>query len=176
MFSSRKFKQQLTELIPRLNRYARVLAPSAADADDLLQATCERALSRASQWDPNSKLDAWAFTIMNSIWKNELRSRAIRQGKGFVDLDTLTAPSHSQPHGNIFLTEVLTMVQALPENQREIILLCYVEGYSYKEIASILEIPIGTVMSRLSRARSTLSDQMKQQDMQIPTSHTKQSS
>lgn len=154
------FKSELVKLLPRLYRYARVLTPSRFDADDLLQMTCERALTRWHQFNLGSPMDRWAFTIMSSVWKNELRSRAIRQGQGFVSLesDELAITDHAE--GNIFLAEVLKGVMALPENQRETMLLVYVEGYSYQQAADIIGTPVGTVMSRLARARLALKDTM----------------
>ena len=153
--NSADFKKELTALLPRLARYARVLTPSQHDADDLLQKSCERALSRWQQLDSTKNMDRWVFTIMNSVWKNEIRSIAIRQGQGFVSTDELDSPKTS-PDGHIYLRQVLERVMALPENQREIVLLVYVEGFSYAKAAEIANIPIGTVMSRLSRAREAL--------------------
>ncbi len=153
--SSSRFKSELTELLPRLSRYARVLTPSQHDAEDLLQKTCERALSRWTQFDLTTNMDRWVFTIMNSVWKNEIRSNAIRQGQGFVSSESLESP-YGEPDGNIYLKQVLERVMALPESQREIVVLVYVEGFSYAKAAEIANIPIGTVMSRLSRAREAL--------------------
>ena len=154
------FKAGLTDLLPRLNRYALVLTPTRADADDLLQMTCERALGRWEQFQQGTNLRAWLFTIMSSVWKNELRARAIRSGQGFVDPESLVASQTNIAEGNIYLREVLEKVLGLPENQRELILLVYVEGLSYAEAAVILDVPPGTVMSRLSRARTALSRQV----------------
>ncbi len=145
-------------------RYARVLTPTVPDADDLLQMTCERALTRWQQFEPGTRFDAWAFRIMSSVWKNELRSRAIRMGQGFEDADSLEGRIGNHPRGNIYLRQVLERIMRLPENQRETILLTYVEGYSYEQTAQILDIAIGTVMSRLSRARLALANDLEKEN------------
>ncbi|MEE9352501.1 MAG: sigma-70 family RNA polymerase sigma factor [Thiotrichaceae bacterium] len=153
------FNSQLTALIPRLRRYARVLCFDYQDNDDLVQATLERALSRQHQWQPKTKLDRWVFTIESSIWKNELRSRSVRKGNGLLDTSTLVdeKPNH-QSEWNILLDQVLNHVMELPENQRAAILLVYVEGMKYQEAAEVLDIPQGTLMSRLARGRIALAD------------------
>ncbi len=159
-----EIRSGLTELLPRLVRYARVLTPSSSDADDLLQITCEKALTKWQQFQPGTKLDAWTFRIMSSTWKNELRSRAIRQGKGFVDVESLESRIGSHHQGNIFFRQVLERIMNLPENQRETVLLAYVEGYSYQQTAEILDIAEGTVMSRLARARQALASNLEAPD------------
>ena len=148
----------MLELLPRLRRYALTLATNAFDADDLLQATVERSLAKWRQLDSIGGADRWLFTIMSSIWKNELRAKAIRQGQGFVDPDSLAHNAFTADlEGIISWSEVLQKVSELPETQRQVILLVYVEGFKYEEAANILGIPTGTVMSRISRARLTLS-------------------
>ncbi|MEM7193601.1 MAG: RNA polymerase sigma factor [Pseudomonadota bacterium] len=161
MKPNQQFKQRLTELLPRLYRYARVLTPTRFDADDLLQMTCERALSRWHQLNLDGPMDRWAFTIMSSVWKNELRSRAIRQGQGFVAPELLESEDDESIQRNIYLRQVLERVSQLPETQRETVLLVYVEGFTYQQAADVMAIPIGTVMSRLTRARQTLSKSLK---------------
>ncbi|NKB75495.1 MAG: sigma-70 family RNA polymerase sigma factor [Gammaproteobacteria bacterium] len=156
----------MIELLPRLRRYALTLASNEFDADDLLQVTIERALTRSHQFHSADSPDRWMFTIMSSVWKNDLRARAIRQGKGFVDPETLSHTSfESHPEGNVLYSEILEMVGRLPETQREVIVLVYVEGFKYSEAAKILNVPIGTIMSRISRARLTLGTQLGLNDM-----------
>lgn len=148
---------QLPEILPRLWRFAMVLSGRRDVADDLVQSTCVRALERAHQFQPGTRLDRWTFTILSSIWKNQLRSEKIRQGQGFLDPeDVLVEDGNRKIEANIFLQQVLKEVQALPEAQRTTVLLVYVEGLSYREASEVLDIPIGTVMSRLSSARGTL--------------------
>jgi len=147
----------LAEHLARLWRYGLVLSVSRDTAEDLVQATCVRALERSHQFQPGTKLDRWLFTILNSIWKNELRSQKIRQGAGFVDADqVLTTDGVEQVETNILARQVLVEVQSLPEVQRVTVFLVYAEGLTYKEAADALDVPIGTVMSRLAAARTKL--------------------
>lgn len=154
------FNQKLLEVMPRLKRYAIVLAVTPESSDDLLQATLERALQKQQQWKIDTHLDRWLFTIMSSIWKNEIRSRVVRQGNGLSeDVDLLFDKSNEDKVNRTFLYEqVFKEVMVLPENQREPIILIYVEGIKYQEAADILEIPLGTLMSRLARARIALAN------------------
>lgn len=153
------FKQELVRLLPRLWRFGLGLTGNAEACDDLVQATCERALTRYHQWKPGSRLDSWVFTIMQSIWKNELRAQSIRRGAGFVDPESYVFyGKFPLAEDSAYELQVLEAVMALPETQRIALLLVYIEGYSYKEAATILEVPIGTVMSRLARARLRLAE------------------
>ncbi|MGY2336484.1 RNA polymerase sigma factor [Pseudomonas sp. SDO5201_S390] len=128
-------------------------------ADDLVQATCVRALERAGQFVAGTRLDRWLLAIMHSIWLNELRSQRVRQGRGFVDAEQeLFFDGESQAQEHVLAAQVIRRVNALPDAQRETVFLAYVEGLSYKEIAEVLTIPIGTVMSRLAAARLKLAE------------------
>ena len=143
--------------LARLWRYALVLSGARDVADDLVQATCVRALERAEQFQLGTRLDRWLFTILRSIWLNELRSRRVRMGGGFVDAsEALVFDGSHEIETNIFAAQVLKEVGGLPEAQRETVLLVYVEGLSYREAAEVLSAPVGTVMSRLAAARLTL--------------------
>jgi len=147
----------LTDCLTRLWRYGLVLSGNRDMTEDLVQATCVRALERASQYQQGTHIDRWLFTILSSIWKNELRSRKVRQGEGFVDAEiVLVEDGVKQAETNIYARQVLNEVQSLPEAQRTAVYLVYVEGQSYKEAAAILDVPIGTVMSRLAAARVKL--------------------
>jgi len=155
--SRREVRAGLEPCLARLWRYALVLTRANDAAEDLVQATCLRALERADQFTPGTRLDRWLFTILRSIWLNEIRSRRIRERGGFVDAeDALTSDGAREIETNILASEVLMAVGKLPEAQREAVLLVYAEGYSYAEAASALSVPIGTVMSRLAAARATL--------------------
>ncbi len=154
------FKQELVCLLPRLRRFGLSLTGAADTCDDLLQATCERALTRYHQWQPGTRLDSWAFAIMHSIWLNELRAQSIRRGAGFVDPDHALFQEPSAD-AQFYLKQVQHAVAALPEAQRAALLLVCVEGYGYREAAEILGIPVGTVMSRLARARLALVEQLE---------------
>ena len=147
----------LAEHLARLWRYGLVLSGNRDTAEDLVQATCVRALERSHQFEPGTRLDRWLFAIQNSIWKNELRSQKIRQGAGFVDAESvLTVDGASEAETNILARQVLEEVQALPEVQRVTMFLVYAEGFTYKEAAEALDVPIGTIMSRLASARAKL--------------------
>ncbi|WP_245164274.1 RNA polymerase sigma factor [Buttiauxella brennerae] len=123
-------------------------------ADDLVQATCVRALERASQYAAGSRIDRWLFSILHSIWINEVRAQQIRRGQGFVDVDELVGEENSD--APIWSNDVMKRVNRLPEAQRNTVFLVYVEELSYREAAEVLNVPVGTVMSRLSTARLTL--------------------
>ncbi|MBX4860433.1 RNA polymerase sigma factor [Rhizobium bangladeshense] len=157
--SEADIRSGLTENLARLWRYGLVLSHQRDVADDLVQATCLRALERADQFVPGTRLDRWLFSILHSIWLNEIRSRRVRQGQGFVDAgETLTFDGAHDTETHVMAGQVLKQVNALPEAQRTVVFLAYVEGLSYREVAGILDIPIGTVMSRLAAARAKLSD------------------
>lgn len=156
--SEADIRSGLTENLARLWRYGLVLSHQRDVADDLVQATCLRALERADQFVPGTRLDRWLFSILHSIWLNEIRSRRVRQGQGFVDAgETLTFDGAHDTETHVMAGQVLKQVNALPEAQRTVVFLAYVEGLSYREVAGILDIPIGTVMSRLAAARAKLS-------------------
>ncbi|QKK16553.1 RNA polymerase sigma factor [Rhizobium indicum] len=157
--SEADIRSGLTENLARLWRYGLVLSHRRDVADDLVQATCLRALERADQFIPGTRLDRWLISILHSIWLNEIRSRRVRQGQGFVDAgETLTFDGAHDTETHVMANQVLKQVNALPEAQRTVVFLAYVEGLSYREVAGILDIPIGTVMSRLAAARAKLSD------------------
>lgn len=145
--------------MPRLWRYGLLLSRKKHLADDLVQATCVRALERAGQFVAGTRLDRWLLAIMHSIWLNELRSQRVRQGRGFVDAEQeLFFDGESQAQEHVLAAQVIRRVNALPDAQRETVFLAYVEGLSYKEVAEVLTIPIGTVMSRLAAARLKLAE------------------
>ncbi len=151
----------MAEVFPRLWRYAVSLTGRRDWGDDLAQTTCLRALDKADQFEAGTHLDRWMFRMAQRIWLNELRSRKVRTGGGLVPVEEIDLPDKSpDAEVNIFARDVLNKVNALPEAQRQSVVLVYVEGYSYKEAAEIMEIPIGTVMSRLASARKRLNTQM----------------
>jgi RNA polymerase sigma-70 factor (ECF subfamily) len=147
----------LPEHLARLWRYGLLLSGRRDAAEDLVQATCVRALERSGQFIVGSRLDRWLFSILRSIWLNELRARRIRQGEGAVDAEAhLVFDGIREIETNILARQVLKEVQSLPQAQRETLFLVYVEGLAYREAAQLLEVPIGTVMSRLAAARESL--------------------
>ncbi|MGE0726278.1 MAG: sigma-70 family RNA polymerase sigma factor [Alphaproteobacteria bacterium] len=145
---------QLIALLPRLRRFARGLARNLSDADDLVQAACERALARAHQWQPGTRFDSWMFRIVQTIWIDQMRARAVRGEADAVDPEAQpTDETVRRAEARLSLGEVQRAVARLPEEQRTVLMLVTVEGLSYKEAADSLRVPIGTVMSRLARAR-----------------------
>ncbi|MET0749055.1 MAG: RNA polymerase sigma factor [Rhizobium sp.] len=163
--SEEDIRAGLSQHLQRLWRYAIVLSRQRDVADDLVQATCVRALERADQYNSGTRLDRWLFSILHSIWLNEIRSRRVRMGQGFVDADeTLVFDGAAQTETHMMAAQVMRKVQQLPEAQRTTVFLAYVEGLSYREVAAVLDVPIGTVMSRLAAARAKLSEGMGSPD------------
>ena len=118
-----------------------------------------RALERAGQFVPGTRMDRWLMSILHSIWLNEVRSRRVRHGQGLVDADNaLSFDGEYAAQTHVLAAQVIRRVDALPESQRETVFLAYVEGLSYREVAEILQVPIGTVMSRLATARLKLAE------------------
>lgn len=152
--SSETIRNEIAHYLSRLWRYALVLSHKRDVADDLVQATCVRALERASQYVAGSRMDRWLFSILHSIWINEVRAQQIRRGQGFVDVYELPGTENSDDP--IWSNDVMKRVNHLPEAQRNTVFLVYVEELSYQEAAVVLNVPVGTVMSRLSTARLTL--------------------
>jgi RNA polymerase sigma-70 factor, ECF subfamily len=156
--SQREVNEGLKPLYPRLWRYCLVLTGSRDRADDLAQAACLRAIENANKYQPGTRLDFWLIRMTQRLWLNELRSAAVRRGGGILPVEEIELPDHQpDPEMNLLAREVLDAVMALPEAQRSAVVLVYVEGFSYKEAADVLDIPIGTVMSRLSAARGKIS-------------------
>jgi len=149
-------KQELTHLIPMIRRFAYSLTGSAADADDLLQNTIERLLSKGVPADV--EMAKWAFRVCRNIWIDEYRARKIRQQAAHEpELEEPCVDGENIIYNTITLTQVNTAMNQLPDDQRSILALVAVQGMSYKEVAETLSIPIGTVMSRVARARVALS-------------------
>lgn len=146
--------------LPALWRFGLVLSRKRETAEELVQATCLRALERAEQYQPGTRLDRWLFSILHSIWINELRARRIRLGEGQVDAEiALVVDGVRAIETNILAGQVLARIGRLPDAQRETVLLVYGEGYSYREAADLLGVPIGTIMSRLASARAKLAEE-----------------
>lgn len=150
--------RQLVALLPRLRRFARGLAGSVSDADDLVQAACERAIRNVAQWQPGTRLDSWMFRIIQTIWLDSHRRRERERAAG--DLLSLHAvrEQDGEAEAHLMLERVRAAMGLLPEDQRAVLMLVCVEGHTYREASEVLGIPIGTVMSRLSRARLALHD------------------
>jgi RNA polymerase sigma-70 factor (ECF subfamily) len=158
-----KMQKQLLKLLPMLRRFAYSLTGSMADADDLVQSTIEKILTKGLPEDV--ELAKWAFRVCRNIWIDDYRARKVRsQAAENPELQEEQSVDESEhiDHKNT-LAQVNTAMQTLPDDQRSILALVAVQGFSYKEVAESLDIPLGTVMSRLSRARTSLLTMMKGQ-------------
>lgn len=146
---------EIEAAVPALRRYARALTRNADAADDLVQDCLERAIAKRGLFRPKGPVRAWLFTILVNLHRNQLRG-ARRRGE-IMTLDTIPEPAvpPAQP-GHLALAELDRAIGTLPLDQKEALLLVTLEGLSYAEAASILDIPLGTLMSRLGRARATL--------------------
>lgn len=159
----------LSPLMKRLWRYGLVLTGNPDTADELVQAACLRALEKCDQFQPGTQLSRWAYTILSSIWKNELRSRRVREGQGQVDAEiALVTDGVGEMTMNLLARQVLKEVERLPDGQREAVFLVYGEGMAYREAADVLDVPVGTVMSRLAAARSKLASLKDQDEFVLP--------
>jgi RNA polymerase sigma-70 factor (ECF subfamily) len=154
-------KQLFGEHIPRLRRYARALVGNRTRADDLVQDTLERAWSRRHLWRPGSDLRAWMFTIMHNVYVNDVRRHA---GAKQVAYDEELVEAQHAPQGDpLAMRDLARALEQLPEEYREVLLLVGLEQLRYEEAAEVLGVPLGTVMSRLSRGRERLRQLMSGQ-------------
>jgi RNA polymerase sigma-70 factor (ECF subfamily) len=148
-------RSQLGELLPRLRRFARVITRNVQDADDLVQSAVEKALARAEQWRPGSRMDSWMFGIMKNAWIDEIRARRRRERVHAPEEAGLAVGDRSAESRDIALSVQAAMAR-LPEDQRIAVALVLIEGLSYKDAAETLDIPIVTLTSRLARGREAL--------------------
>jgi RNA polymerase sigma-70 factor (ECF subfamily) len=158
-------RRQLKDVLPSLRRFARALARNTHDAEDLVQMTCERALDRADQWQEDTRLESWLFRVMQTVWLNEIRSRKVRDRYHDTEQDSAANEQNRAADGaaeaKVMLSRVEHEIFQLPEKERILLMLVCVEGYSYKEAAEVIRVPIGTVMSRLARARLHLANRLE---------------
>jgi RNA polymerase sigma-70 factor, ECF subfamily len=155
-----ELQRMLAGLVPRLRRFALALTGSRADADDLVQMACERALRRGAQLRDQARLDAWLYGIMRNLWIDEIRARRVRRHDDMDAAGNIAGADAAAAEGHVMLATVRRCLQALSAEHRAILVLVCVDGLSYREAADVLAIPIGTVMSRLSRARQDLHAQL----------------
>lgn len=144
---------RIVELIPRLRRYARALVSDRARADDLVQDTLERAWNKFHLWRPGSDLRAWLFTVMHNVHVNQVRAS---RDHAMLDDEGPEMAVAAVQGASLEIRDLERALAVLSPEQREVLLLIALEDMSYAEVASMLDIPIGTVMSRLSRAREKL--------------------
>jgi RNA polymerase sigma factor (sigma-70 family) len=146
--------QQILEHIPRLRRYARALLGDRYAADDLVQDTLERAWNKFHLWRPGSDLRAWMFAIMHNVFVNQVRSKRNDMEKTMEELPVVAV--RATQSDSLEIADVERALRALPDEQREVLLLVAIEDMTYEQASRALDIPIGTVMSRLSRARERM--------------------
>jgi RNA polymerase sigma-70 factor (ECF subfamily) len=151
-----QFLDEIEGSVPALRRYARALTRNADRADDLVQDCIERAIRKQALWQPTGSLQSWLFRILLNIYRNDLRHQRRRSDQMPLDamlVEPAVAPA--QP-GRMALAETARAIDTLAAEQREALLLVVLEGLSYSEAAEVLSIPMGTLMSRLGRARAAL--------------------
>ncbi len=156
---SQQVKAEMVSLLPRLRRFAYGLTGSLDEGDDLTQAACEKALRSLAQFTPGTRLDSWMYRIAQNLWIDRRRSQRAQRELSVepADMEALaTADAAREMEQRLDLADVRREVARLPEDQRAVLLLVSVEGCGYRQAAEILDIPIGTVMSRLARARLAL--------------------
>lgn len=160
------FQTELVGLLPRLRRFARVLARSDADAQDLVQATVERALVKRGSWSPGTRLDSWAFTIMRRLFIDDGRSRT-RWSRVVSPADDATVAVADAGQSSEALRADALAAQAairdLPDDQRMAVALVLIDGLSYAEAAVVMDVPVGTLTSRLVRGRQTVIQTLAEQ-------------
>ncbi len=146
---------EIAALLPRLRRFGRSLTGDREDADDLVQHAIERALNKGDQWQAGTRLDSWIYRIMQNAWIDEVRSRS-RRSQTFLPEEAgeqVGTPGSAGPDDAIAIEQAM---QQLSDEQRSVVALVLVEGLGYKEAAQVLDIPVGTLTSRLARAREAL--------------------
>lgn len=159
---SDKIRADLIQLLPRLRSFARSLTGAADQADDLVQTGIEKALRNLESYTPGTRLDAWMFRILRNAWIDTVRARRDTAAYDAEAADALTGEDgRTTTEARLHLAEVRRAMAGLPDDQRSVLMLVCVEGMRYREVAAALDIPEGTVMSRLSRARLALAEKLK---------------
>ena len=153
--ASQTIHEQIVTLLPRLRRFARNLTHNPHDADDVVQIAVERALLRLDQWRRDARLDSWMFKIVRNAWIDELRSRG-RRDKVFLAEEAGDHVGIESIENEATRMSVHAAMARLPEDQRVAVSLVLIEGLPYREAAEVLEVPIGTLTSRLARGRQAL--------------------
>ncbi|MFP3550867.1 RNA polymerase sigma factor [Paraburkholderia sp. SIMBA_049] len=164
----------LPEMLPRLWTFALRITGDRHDAEDLVQRACVRALERLHQLRPDTSPLSWMYSIIHSTWINELWARRIRSSSSVewddAILETVADPAARTPETDAMYGQVVSAIDKLPEVQRVVMLLVAIEGLSYNEAATVLDVPVGTIMSRLARARQTMGSLFgKQEDNRVST-------
>lgn len=152
----RETEELIAEQIPKLRRYARALLSDPVRADDLVQEALERALSRSHLWQPGTDIRAWMFTILHNVHVNNQRQRRYRDDYQELTDDRPELATPATQERSLEIRDLARGLELLPNAQRQVVLLVGLEGMNYKQVAAVLDIPIGTVMSRLHRGREAL--------------------
>jgi RNA polymerase sigma-70 factor (ECF subfamily) len=154
-------RRQLGRFTPRLRRFALTLTRSQVDADDLVQSTLERALAYVQQWEPGTRLDSWLYRIAQNLWIDQRRRARMRGTTESADEMLLTGEDGRETREReLMVRDAIRALASLPEDQQAVLALVSIEGLSYGEAAKVLDVPIGTVMSRLARARRAIAAQV----------------
>ncbi len=158
MNQSASFDDELAALLPRLRRFAHALSRNSSEADDLAQMTIERALRSKAQWQTGTRLDSWLYRIMRNLWIDTVRSRARKEKHEAPaeEAEKIGVDPRNGIAASIDLQRIMAAMQRLPDEQREVVALILIEGFGYRETAELLDLPIGTVSSRLVRGRTAL--------------------
>lgn len=166
--STESIRNRMIALVPRLRRFALSLTGNTADADDLVQDTVERALRNLHRWQEGTRLDSWMFRIAQNLWIDAVRARRVRAA---VPLDE----RHGEPvdgarnaEARLVFADTCRALASLPEEQRVVVALVLVDGMAYRDAAEILGVPIGTVTSRLARAREALTARVLAEKAETP--------
>jgi RNA polymerase sigma-70 factor (ECF subfamily) len=151
---------QMIALLPRLQRFALALTGGAVEADDLVQDTVERALKNLDQFELGTRMDSWMFRIAQNLWIDCLRAGKIRDARAasIEEAELVSVDGERAALSRMMLADTCRALRDLPEEQRAVIGLVLIDGLSYRDAASILQIPIGTLTSRLARAREALAN------------------
>lgn len=156
--SAEAIRRQIVALLPRLRRFAVSLTSHVSDADDLVQDTIERALKSLHHWQPGTRLDSWMYRIAQNLWIDTVRARRLRPALNMDPPEAAVAFDGARAmEAMLTLEDTCRVLDGLPEDQRVVVALVLIDGRSYQEAAQVLELPIGTVTSRLARAREALS-------------------
>ncbi|MBW6524386.1 RNA polymerase sigma factor [Sphingomonas sp. RHCKR47] len=150
------FEHELASVMPRLRRFAHGLSRDATDADDLLQATAERMLRARAQWEPGTNFVAWSYRIMRNLWVDTARARQRHTSVLAPEEEGLAIGMSGAAEASVELGYLMRAMERLPDEQREAVALVMIEGLGYAEAAGVLDIPAGTLTSRLVRGRQAL--------------------
>jgi RNA polymerase sigma-70 factor, ECF subfamily len=160
-------RDELVTLLPRLRRFSLAVTGSVQDGEDLLHSALERALRHESSWQHGTRLDSWMFRIIRNLWIDERRAKRNQDVSLEVVGDAALEDGRDSAEHLLDLTKTRRAMLALPEEQRSVLCLIVLEGMTYQEAAAALDVPIGTVMSRLSRARAAMVSRMSNDSSRI---------